>query len=221
MPRILVVDDDDAFLRLVREHLESTYEIVETGDATQALALTLERKPDCILMDLRLPEISGFELCSILSELTETRLIPIILVSGESAARLKEIAKVLRITGYLQKPFDFEDLKARIAAAIETKQAERRREPRVRLAIGMRIVGVDTAGNPFDIRVVTHDASASGFSCHCFLSLPIGTAVDVWMMSSEEPTRGRALVVRVERRDTSEQRYGFQFTQKPEHWLLR
>ena len=221
MPRILVVDDDYAFCRMVREHLESTYEIVETGDATQVLALTLERKPDCILMDLYLPELSGFELCSILSELTATRLIPIIMVSGESAAHLEEIAKVFRISGFIQKPFDFEDLKARIAAALETKQAERRREPRVRLAIGMRIVGADTDSKPFDIQVVTHDASASGFSCHCFFSIPIGSAVDAWMMSSNEPTRGRALVVRVERRDTSKQRYGFQFTQKPEHWILQ
>ena len=104
MPRILVVDDDYAFCRMVREHLESTYEIVETGDTTQVLALTLERRPDCILMDLCLPELSGFDLCSILSELTATRLIPIIMVSGESAAHLEEIAKVFRITGFIQKP---------------------------------------------------------------------------------------------------------------------
>src|SRR5262245_30996480 len=151
MPRLLVVDDEEPFRLLVRRHLETLYEIVETGDATEALALTLENKPDCILMDLYLPEFSGFELCSILSEMNATRMIPIIMVSGESSPRLEQLVNVLHLHGFLQKPLDFDDLKVRISAALATAPRERRREPRVRLGVGIRLVGVDGDGNPFDV----------------------------------------------------------------------
>jgi hypothetical protein len=85
----------------------------------------------------------------------------------------------------------------------------------------MRIGGVDTHGKPFDVQVMTHDASVSGFACHCQVSIPIGSAVDAWMNSSKKLAPGRARAVSVEKRDTAEQRYGFQFTQQPEQWILR
>jgi CheY-like chemotaxis protein len=222
MPRILVVDDEEPFRLLVRKHLESSYEVVETGNATEALAMTLENKPDCILMDLYLPEFSGFELCSILCEMNVTRMIPIIMVSGESSPRLEQLVNALHLHGFLQKPVDFDDLKLRISAALATSPRERRREPRVRLAIGTRLVGVDTAGKPFDLELVTHDASASGFSCYCCVEIPIGASVDVWVTSNKEAIKkGRARVMTVQRPGTPEQRYGFCFIDKPEQWVLR
>jgi PleD family two-component response regulator len=50
--RILVIDDDEAMRGMIRHRLQGEYEIVETGDPTEALALALEHKPDCILLDL-------------------------------------------------------------------------------------------------------------------------------------------------------------------------
>jgi len=221
MPRILVIDDEEPFRLLVRKHLETSYDIVETGDASQALALALESKPDCILMDLYLPEFSGFELCSILSEMNATRMIPIIMVSGESSPRLEQIVNVLHLHGFLQKPVDFDDLKVRISAALATAPRERRQEPRVRLAVGLRLSGIDSSGKPFDVELVTHDASANGFSCHCCLSVPIGGAVSVSVTSSKQPVNGRARAVTIERPGSSEQRYGFRFIEKPDHWILQ
>jgi CheY-like chemotaxis protein len=67
MPRILIVDDDEAIRRLVRLNLTDLYEIFDTGQPEEALALALEHKPDAILLDLRMPGYSGFELCKTLT----------------------------------------------------------------------------------------------------------------------------------------------------------
>ena len=59
MARILIVDDDVAIRRLVRLNLTDLYEVFDTGQPEEALALALEHKPDAILLDLRMPGYSG------------------------------------------------------------------------------------------------------------------------------------------------------------------
>ena len=218
---VMIVDDDQAFRTLVRRMLEQEYEIVEVGHPKTALATAIEREPDCILMDLDLPGVSGLELCTVLAEMSATRLIPVIVITGHPAARVEEIKRVVHIAGFLQKPFEFGELEELIAGAIGTKQADRRREGRVRLPIPLRIVGTDTAGRPFDLALVTYDVSASGFSCYTGLALPVGNSIDAWLTAGKQPVKGQALVVRVENRGTPQQRYGFQFIEKPENWIIR
>jgi DNA-binding response OmpR family regulator len=83
--RLLIVDDDDAMRRLVRLNLSDSYEIIDTGDPEQALALAMEHKPDAILLDLRMPKMSGIDLCRTLSACSKTQPVPVFLVSGEPA----------------------------------------------------------------------------------------------------------------------------------------
>jgi len=218
---ILVVDDDQDFRSMVRHALEDEYEIVEAGHPTAALSLALEKSPDCILLDLDLPDVSGVELCTILSDVNATKLIPVIVITGHPEARVEEISKLIRIAGYMEKPFNLRELKERIAAAVGTRQGERRGEARVRLPIPVRIVGTDAAGKRLDTVIVTHDVSANGFSSSTNLALPVGSSLEAWVTAGKKPAKGEALVVRIEKRATPAQRYGFQFIQKPENWMIR
>ena len=61
--RLLIVDDDEAIRRLFRLNLAEDYEIIDTDDPEQALALAMEHKPDAILLDMHMPKFSGFDLC--------------------------------------------------------------------------------------------------------------------------------------------------------------
>ena len=63
MRRLLIVDDDEAIRRLFRLNLADDYEIIDTEDPEQALALAMEHKPDAILLDMHMPKMSGFDLC--------------------------------------------------------------------------------------------------------------------------------------------------------------
>ena len=87
-PRILVVDDDESVRKMLAMRMSDTYEVVETGDPEQAVALALEHKPDAILMDLMMPGFSGFELCSSLRDLSYTSRIPIFVVTGEGGCEV-------------------------------------------------------------------------------------------------------------------------------------
>jgi CheY-like chemotaxis protein len=75
--RILIVDDDEAIRRLVRLNLTDLYEIFDAGQPEEALALALEHKPDALLLDLRMPRYSGFELCKTFTSFSATQLIPV------------------------------------------------------------------------------------------------------------------------------------------------
>src|SRR6202041_3483024 len=63
VPRILIIDDDETMRGLLRDRLEDAYQIFDTGDPEQAIALALEHKPDGVLLDLMMPNFSGFEVC--------------------------------------------------------------------------------------------------------------------------------------------------------------
>jgi len=62
MGKLLVVDDDEALRRLMRLELSDAYEVIDSGEPEQGLALALEHRPDAILLDLRMPKYSGYEL---------------------------------------------------------------------------------------------------------------------------------------------------------------
>ncbi len=77
MEKLLIVDDEEAMRRLLRINLADSYEIIDTGDSEHALALALQNKPSAILLDLRMPRCSGFELCRTFTSMTSTQLIPV------------------------------------------------------------------------------------------------------------------------------------------------
>ncbi len=100
MGKLLVLDDDEALGRLVRVELSDAYEIIDSGEPEQGLALALEHRPDAILLDLRMPNYSGDELLQTLTSLSRTQMIPVIIVSGEAGVQTKEHCKQLGAAGY-------------------------------------------------------------------------------------------------------------------------
>src|SRR2546428_13989821 len=84
MDKLLIVDDEEAMRRLLRINLADRYEIIDTGNPEQALAMAMQGKPNAILLDLRMPKYSGFELCRILKSMNCTQLIPLLIISGEA-----------------------------------------------------------------------------------------------------------------------------------------
>ena len=127
---VLLVDDDPQLVRLVRANLESVgYRVSTAADAHDALENIDLEMPDLILLDIMLPEIDGYELCRRIREFAS---IPIIMLT----AKVEDIDKVkglkLGADDYVTKPFNVQELLARIEAVLRrTQSSEEVDGPRV------------------------------------------------------------------------------------------
>ena len=220
MALILIAEDNEALRKLLREQLEHAYEIIESGDPAETLALALQHKPDCILVDLLLPESAGFELCQTLSSFSVTRLIPIFVLSVKPLAEYKDSYLNLGATDYFAKPINFAQLKARLAEVLSSKPPERRRVVRVTLNAILRLSGKDADGMEFQLPTTADNISATGFLCSCSKPLPKDAILTVLLLGRTEHYVGRARLVRTDWRSKPWQRCGFQFIEKPNHWIV-
>jgi len=221
MQRILVIDDDEAMRRMIRYRLKDEYEIVDTGDATEALALALQHKPDCILLDLSMPRFSGLELCQTFSGLSHTRMIPIVVITGRSEAEHKESCLNLGASRFFQKPLDFVRLKSCLESLPRDKRAERRGDIRVRLKVVIKLAGTDAHGKEFDLLTSTDEVSVNGFSCRCTVVLPEDAVIEVYQLSCVGDRRvGSARLIHMEWPDLPWQACGFRFVERTGMWVL-
>jgi sigma-B regulation protein RsbU (phosphoserine phosphatase) len=221
MPRLLIVDDDESMRKLLRVRLESSYEITDTFDPEEGLALALQQKPDAILLDLMMPRYSGFELCQTLSSLSFTQRIPVFIVSGESISRYKDFCENLGAKGFFSKPVDFDKLRQALTEIIEDSRHASRAEARVRLRTPLKLRGIDSTGAPFDLVTVTESVIANGFLCGWQANVKEGAVVEVYLAANEPKFIGKAQVVRVDGPGTPGQACDFQFLEKPIDWVLQ
>ena len=221
MDKLLIVDDEEAMRRLLRINLADRYEILDTGNSEEALAMAMQGKPNAILLDLRMPNYSGFELCRTFKSMTSTQLIPIIIISGEAGATTKLFCKELGATAYFEKPVDFDALRSGLERVLHAAQPERRSELRVRLQVTLKLRGTDINEKPFDEISATENISKSGFFCGCTAILKKDSTIEVYLVSGGTKFIGKARVVRSEGCDTPYPRYAFQFVQKEGDWILQ
>lgn len=116
MNSLLFIEDDAhirAALRLVLE--DEGYEVREAVDGTSGLAAFVESPPDLVLLDLRLPDLSGFEVCRALRKLS---IVPIIMVTAQTDTHDLVAGLEAGADDYVTKPVVAKELAARIRAAL-------------------------------------------------------------------------------------------------------
>jgi CheY-like chemotaxis protein len=117
---IMIIDDDKEFLEELRETLAlSGYALVAVNDATEALSMAAQVKPALILLDLRMPKKSGFEIADDLRRMPEFQNIPIIAMSAFYNEEYGPLIKMCGIKRCLTKPFNPLDVIAEIEAALQ------------------------------------------------------------------------------------------------------
>jgi two-component system, OmpR family, response regulator len=218
--KLLVVDDDQALRRLMQLELSDTYEVIDTGEPEHGLALALEHLPDAILLDLRMPKYSGYELCQTFTSFSRTQTIPVVIVSGEGGAQTKEHCKQLGAAGYFEKPLDFEALKTFLGGLGKASRHIPRSEVRVRLRVPLKLRGKDAQGKDFEETATTENVSLSGFLCTCNRAIPVHAIVDVAIVSGRDEHVGKAQIMHSEAQPPL-YRYGCRFTEKKGPWVLQ
>ncbi len=133
---ILIVDDTLANLQLLSTLLkEEGYKVRPANNGVLALQAVAKKKPDLILLDIKMPDMNGYEVCEVLKSNPETKNIPVLFISA-----LNDVADKIKAFNaggldYINKPFQFEEVKARVATHLRLKAYEDDMEAKIALGI--------------------------------------------------------------------------------------
>lgn len=130
---IAIVDDNPASLQLLKSIFSSfDYRITTISDGREAIATIPARQPDLILLDVDMPETSGFEVARYFKASPEVKNVPIIFISGLSMKMTKVAAFRAGGVDYITKPFQIEDVIARVETHLEIGYAHAKLEEQIR-----------------------------------------------------------------------------------------
>jgi len=123
---ILIVDDTPANLRLLAQMLaERGYQVRPVPDGELALAAIRAEPPDLILLDIRMPEMDGYEVCRRLKADSQTRDIPVIFISALDETQGKVKAFTMGGVDYITKPFQIEEVLARVQTHLALRRLQK------------------------------------------------------------------------------------------------
>jgi diguanylate cyclase (GGDEF)-like protein/PAS domain S-box-containing protein len=120
--RVLVVDDADDVRQLARSSLAAVgMEVQESASGEDAITMTRHFRPDCVVLDVNLPGISGFDVCRLLRDDPLNKHMTIVILTGSAEPAEKVMAFSLKADDYMVKPFSPRDLVSRVNAAMRRR----------------------------------------------------------------------------------------------------
>jgi two-component system KDP operon response regulator KdpE len=138
--RILVVDDEPSILRVVAANLRARgYEALTAATGGEALTVIEAQQPDCIVLDLGLPDVGGLE---VLARLRAWTTMPVVILTAVDDERDKATALDLGADDYITKPFTMTELLARVRGALQHRRSQRPDRPR-RIEVGPVCIDLD------------------------------------------------------------------------------
>lgn len=157
--KILLVDDTEANLSLLTSFLDREgYGIITAPNGKEALQKAKDKNPDLIMLDIMMPEMNGYEVCKKLKADEITHRIPVIFWS--SLTDIYNKLKAFQVGGvdYITKPFDKDEVLARIALHIRLKQFQEEKEERIKV-LRERELELTKLNRQKDelMRIVSHD----------------------------------------------------------------
>ena len=122
MAKILVVDDDKGATDLLEAILLATgHQAVIVNDSSKAMETATQEKPNLILLDLMMPEPTGFQLCRMLRQNPDFRTVPIVIITALDNTDSRVVAIGAGANGFLRKPFHVSDLTDKIKDLLPEK----------------------------------------------------------------------------------------------------
>ena len=117
--RILIVDDEEGIIKVVKMYLEhNRYEVITANDGQVGLEKAKTEKPDLIVLDLMLPKINGYKVCGLLKKDTRYAKTPVILFTAKAQEKDIKLGEEVGADAYITKPFEPEVLLSKIEELI-------------------------------------------------------------------------------------------------------
>ncbi len=121
--KILVADDEKNIVQLLRLYLRNEgYEVVAAANGRQALDRFATESPDLVLLDLMMPELGGFEVCTEIRKVSD---VPVIMLTARSDDVDKIVGLEMGADDYITKPFNPREVVARVKAALRRRDWDR------------------------------------------------------------------------------------------------
>lgn len=118
--KILVADDEQEIRNLLDHFLKGQgYEVVLASDGNQALKLAAEENPQVIILDIKMPGLDGLEVCKRLKEKEQTKLIPVIVITGFEDNKMEALN--MGADDFVNKPFDMAEISSRVRSALRIR----------------------------------------------------------------------------------------------------
>ncbi len=149
---ILLVEDNEDLRSYLKEILHSTYEIVEARDGEAGCEIALREVPDLIITDIMMPRIDGMQLCKKLKNDEKTSHIPIIMLTAKVDIKSKIDGLDLGADDYIAKPFDVDELQARVRGMIENRKRVQEKFTR-QMLLKPKEVSIETMDEKFIRRI--------------------------------------------------------------------
>ncbi|PIP68665.1 MAG: two-component system response regulator [Candidatus Omnitrophica bacterium CG_4_9_14_0_2_um_filter_42_8] len=120
--RILVVDDEEDILNILRFRLEANnYEVLVASDGQEGLNKARSEKPDLMILDLMLPKLDGYKVCRMLKFDEAYKSMPIIIFTARAQKKDEELSMEMGADAYISKPFEPEILLSRMKELLSKK----------------------------------------------------------------------------------------------------
>ncbi|MEW7289672.1 ATP-binding protein [Aquimarina sp. 2304DJ70-9] len=126
VPIILVVEDNNDMRKYIIDYLKSEFRILEAADGRIGLEISQNEVPDLIISDVMMPKLDGISMCKQLKEDERTSHIPIVMLTAKAEQQDKLLGLDIGVDDYLVKPFDNNELKARVNNLIEQRNQLRK-----------------------------------------------------------------------------------------------
>lgn len=120
-PRILIVDDTPAHLKILVELLRNEYGVLFAKDGASGLALAASKQPDLILLDVMMPGMDGYETLKRLKADPATRGVPVVFLTAKTEAEDESLGLRLGAMDYIPKPFSADMVKARVETQLRIR----------------------------------------------------------------------------------------------------
>ena len=122
MHKILVIEDDIDVTKVLKKRLvDNGYDVITANEPTEGLRLAHGEKPDLILLDLKLPTGGGLSVLRSLKMSSETREIPVVVVTGVKRVEIKDQVLKEGALAYIEKPYEPQELMETVRGILSKK----------------------------------------------------------------------------------------------------
>lgn len=200
--KVLVVDDEQAIVELVRYHIEKEgMQCLEASDGETAIRLARTERPDLVILDLMLPGVDGLEVCRLLRQEASTTNLSVIMLTAKADEVDRVVGLEMGADDYVVKPFSPRELIARVKAVLRRGQ-----EPSAGATRKIGGLEVDEGKHRVTVRGQSVELTVKEFALLCILMNAKGRVLNreqiletVWGYANAEEIESRTVDVHIRR----------------------